>query len=139
MFQDNPVTGLLFLFGIFWAGMASGSMALPIGCLVGLSTSTLVAMMIEVDHTPLHEGLYGYNGILVGAALTTFLGSSPLLWTYLIFGAAVSTVAMLAISNVVKTWGVSALTSPFVFTTLILLDATYLLPEYWDLTAAAPR
>lgn len=112
MLQDNPGTGLLFLIGIFWSGIASRSMEVPLGCLLGLATSTLMAIILEIDQTALHEGLYGYNGILVGAALTTFLPSSPLLWIYLIFGAAISTIAMLAISNVVKTWGVSALTSP---------------------------
>jgi urea transporter len=51
------------------------------------------------------------------------------LWAYLIFGAAVSTITMLAIANVVKTWDVSALTAPFVLTTLILLLATYYFPN----------
>jgi urea transporter len=129
MFQDNPLTGLLFLIGIAWGGVASGSMEVTVGCLLGLVTSTAVAMMLGVDRSALHSGLYGYNGILVGAALATFLGSSPLMWVYVFFGAAISTVAMLAVSGVCKTWGVSALTFPFVLTTLILLLATYYFPN----------
>jgi urea transporter len=86
-------------------------------------------MWLGVDRQSLYSGPYGYNGILVGAVLTTFLASTPLLWVYLIFGAAVSMVIMLAISNVLKTWGLSALTAPFVLTTIILLLATYNSPN----------
>ena len=129
MFQDNPLTGLLFLIGIFWGGIASGSMEVTLGCLLGLATSTATAMMVRVDRSALQSGLYGYNGILVGAALATFVTPSPVLWAYLIFGAAISTVVMLAVSEVSKTWEVSALTFPFVLTTLILLLATYYFPH----------
>ena len=68
--------------------------------------------------------LYGFNGILVGLALATFLASGPLIWVYVILGAAVSVVGMLATTNVVKPWG-GALTFPFVLTTWLLLLATY--------------
>jgi urea transporter len=40
MFQDNPLTGLLFLIGILWGGIASGSMEVTIGSVVGLVTPT---------------------------------------------------------------------------------------------------
>ena len=43
----------------------------------------------------LAAGLYGYNGLLVGLALPTFLAPTPLLWLYVLLGAAVSVVAML--------------------------------------------
>ncbi|MDJ0113463.1 urea transporter, partial [Rhodococcus erythropolis] len=58
-------------------------------------------------------GLYGYNGILVGAAFPTFLAGGVMLWIYLVVGAAASTIAFLAVANVFKTWGVPALTFPF--------------------------
>src|SRR6188768_1570078 len=106
MFQDNPLTGLLFLIGILWGSIATGSMEVIVGSLVGLVTSTAIAMVLNVDKGALRSGLYGYNGILVGAGLTTFLGANPLLWAYLIFGAALSTIFMLAIANVLKTWDV---------------------------------
>ena len=50
---------------------------------------------------------------------------ATMLWVYVVLGAAVSVVVMLAIANVVKTWSVAALTAPFVLTTWLLLLATY--------------
>ena len=82
-----------------------------------------MAMWLRVDGDSLAEGLYGYNGILVGLALPTFLSPSPLLWAYVAIGAAVSVVAMLGTANVTKAWSVSALTFPFVITTWLLLLA----------------
>lgn len=37
----------------------------------------------------------GYNGVLVGLALATFLAPGPLLWVYVALGGAVSTIAIL--------------------------------------------
>ena len=48
-----------------------------------------------------------------------------LLWVYVVLGAMVSVVAMLAISQRHEGVGVSALTFPFVLTTWLMLLATY--------------
>ena len=88
------------------------------------SCATLTAQWLRVDEESLHAGLYGYNGILVGLALATFLAPSALMWVYVVLGAAVSVVVMLGTVNVVKPWG-GALTFPFVLTTWLLLLATY--------------
>ena len=93
MFQDNPVTGLLFIVGIAWGAIAADMPAVAIGAVVGLIVSTATAMLLRVDETSLETGLYGYNGILVGAAVPTFLQNEPLLWVYIVVGAAVSTVS----------------------------------------------
>ena len=50
----------------------------------------LTAQWLRVDEASLHSGLYGYNGILVGLALATFLAPGALLWVYVVLGAAVS-------------------------------------------------
>jgi urea transporter len=42
-------------------------------------------MIMHVNREGIQSGLYGYNGILVGAALATFFEPSLLLWAYLIF------------------------------------------------------
>jgi urea transporter len=49
----------------------------------------------------------------------------PETWFLLIIGAAFSTIAMLAVSHVMKLWGVPALTFPFVLTTWFLVLAAY--------------
>jgi urea transporter len=92
---------------------------------VALLAGTLTAQWLRVDAAGLAAGLYGYNAYLVGLALGTFLAVSPLWWLYVALGGAVSVVATLGTANVFKTWGVAALTAPFVLTTWLLLLATY--------------
>jgi urea transporter len=125
MLQDSPLTGLLFLVGLFWGAVAARTPEVAIGALIGLVVATGTAIFLRVDESSWRSGLYGYNGMLVGLALPTFLVADPLLWAYLVFGAAVSVVVMLAISNSMKAWSVSALTFPYVLTTWLLLLAAY--------------
>jgi urea transporter len=98
---------------------------IAIAGVLALVVATLTAQWLRVDEKALRDGLYGYNGILVGLALATFLTPGPLLWIYVVLGAAVSVVATLGTANAVKSLGVSALTFPFVLTTWLLLLATY--------------
>jgi urea transporter len=125
MFQDNPLSGLLFFIAIGWGSFVAGMPQVAIGGLVALLAGTLTAQWLRVDAAGLAAGLYGYNAYLVGLALGTFLAVSPLLWVYVAIGGAVSVVATLGTANVFKTWGVAALTAPFVLTTWLLLLATY--------------
>jgi urea transporter len=124
MFQDNPLTGALFLIAIAWGSYAAGVPQVAIAGVVAVIVATLTAQWLRVDDASLNAGLYGFNAVLVGLALATFLAPGPLLWVYVILGAAVSVVVMLATTNVVKPWG-GALTFPFVLTTWLLLLATY--------------
>src|SRR2546430_5000058 len=68
MFQNNPVTGLLFLIGIF-----INSPLLGLAGLIGLIVSTVTAILLRVDRTLVRAGLFGYNGILTGIGLAFFL------------------------------------------------------------------
>jgi len=124
MFQNNPLSGILFLVAIAWGSYAAGAPRVAIAGVVAVVMSNLTAQWLRADSGSLHSGLYGFNGVLVGLALATFLAPGPLLWVYVILGAAVSVVVMLATTNVVKPWG-GALTFPFVLTTWLLLLATY--------------
>jgi urea transporter len=124
MFQDNPLTGALFLIAIAWGSYAAGVPQVAIAGVVAVIVATLTALWLRVDGESLNAGLFGFNAVLVGLALATFLASGPLLWVYVILGAAISVVVMLATTNVVKPWG-GALTFPFVLTTWLLLLATY--------------
>ncbi len=125
MFQDNPLSGALFLAAVAWGSYAGGVPHVASAGLVALVVATLSALWLHVDEKSLRAGLYGYNGILVGLALATFLAPGPLLWAYVALGAIVSVVATLGTSNALKPWGVAALTFPFVLTTWLLLLATY--------------
>jgi len=124
MFQNNPLSGILFLAAIGWGSYAAGAPRVAIAGLLAVVVATLTAQWLRVDEASLHSGLYGYNGILVGLALATFLAPGALMWVYVVVGAAVSVVVMLGTANAVKPWG-SALTFPFVLTTWLLLLATY--------------
>ena len=125
MLQNNPLTGLLFIAGIFWGSLAEGNAAVGAGAIVGLAVATGTAILLSAEEVSLDQGLFGFNGILVGAAIPTFLVMSPATWLLLIIGAAVSTVAMLAIGHVTAMWGVPPLTSPFVLVSIALLLAAY--------------
>src|SRR6476620_1291980 len=61
MFQNNPLTGLLILVGIF-----VNSALLGLAGVIGLIISTLTALLLGADRTIIRAGLFGYNGILTG-------------------------------------------------------------------------
>jgi urea transporter len=125
MFQDNPLTGALFLAAIGWGSYAAGVPQVAIAGLLAVVVATLTAQWLHADEVSLNSGLYGYNAFLVGLALATFLAPSALLWGYVVVGAAASVVLQHEIINAIKPWGVSALTFPFVLITWFLLLATY--------------
>lgn len=139
MFQDNPLTGLLFLIGIAWGAIDADMIEVAIGSVVALLVATVTAMLLNVDPHSLRIGLYGFNGILVGAAVPTFLDvDGALMWAVIVVGAAVSTVVMLAIANVFATWGVPTLTFPFVLTTWFLMLGSYAFEKIDIASLSAP-
>jgi urea transporter len=120
MFQNNPLTGLLFL-----AGILVNSPKLAGAGLLGLAASTLAAHLLGADRALIGNGLFGFNGVLVGIGLAFFLEFDPLLAAYIVLGGAVSTVLMMALANLLGTWDMPALTAPFVLTAWLLLFAVY--------------
>jgi urea transporter len=124
MFQDNPLSGLLFFIAIGWGSWAAGEPEIAIGGLVALVAGTLMAQWLRVDAAGLNAGLYGFNAYLTGIALPTFMAPTPQLWVYVVLGGVVSVVVMLALVRVLKTWGVAVLTAPFVLVSWLLLLGT---------------
>jgi len=124
MFQDNPLSGLLFFIAIGWGSAVAGVPQVAIGGFVAVVVATLTANWLRVDDSALRAGLFGFNAYLVGLALPTFMAPSTTMWAYVVLGAAASVVITLALTNVFKTWSVSALTAPFVLTAWLLLAAT---------------
>jgi urea transporter len=120
MFQNNPLTGLLFLAGIFVNSAKFGGSAL-----LGLTAGTLAAYVLGADRAVIRAGLFGFNGVLVGIALAFFLRFDLLLVVYIVVGAVVSTVVMMALVNLLSGWDLPALTAPFVLVTWLLLAAVY--------------
>jgi urea transporter len=120
MFQNNPLTGLLFLVGIFVNSFKFGGTAL-----LGVATSTLAAHLLGADRGLIRAGLFGFNGVLVGIGLAFFLEFDVLLAVYIVLGAAVSTIVMMALINLLSPWDMPALTAPFVLAAWLLLFAVY--------------
>ncbi|MCL6263192.1 urea transporter [Craterilacuibacter sp. RT1T] len=125
-FMENALSGVCFLLAIAYASFDTGNWSTTLGALLGLAVATGTAYLIDSHDSAIAKGMYGFNGILVGVAVPTFLVAGPVMWVYLILGAAVSTVVMDAFSNVVsKNWGVAASTGPFVLTTWLLMLGAY--------------
>jgi urea transporter len=121
LFQDNPLSGLFFFVAIGWGSFAAGAPEVAIGGLLAIVVGTLTALWLRVDRAAVNAGLYGFNAYLVGIALPTFLAGSTLLWVYVVLGGALAAVVMLATTQVMRTWGVPALTAPFVLIAWLLL------------------
>lgn len=123
MFQDNMWTGLLFLCGIFWGAYEEGFPLVAWGALTGVLVSTLTGYILELPDQKGAQGLWGFNGALVGCAFPTFLGETWAMWIGLILCAAMTTWVRSGLDNVMGKWGVSSLTFPFVISTYIFLLA----------------
>lgn len=123
MFQPSAWTGILFLVGIFWGSYASGNGAVAWGALLGLVVSTVVGMVLRLPASDGTQGLWGFNGILVGCAFPTFLGSTVWVWLALILCSALTVWVRTGLNNVMAPWRVNSFTFPFVLCTWIFLSA----------------
>jgi len=120
MFQNNPITGLLFLVGIFINSYKCGLTAL-----LGLVVATLAASLLGAEETLIRNGLFGFNGVLTGIALSVFLQWDWHVAIYIILGAIVSTIVMMGLAKLLISWEMAPLTAPFVLTGWLLLFAIY--------------
>lgn len=121
MFQNNPLTGLLFLVGIF-----VNSALLGLAGVIGLLVSTLTAMLLRGDRALIRAGLFGYNGILTGIGLAFFLRWNATLVVYIVLASILSSVVMMALVNLMSSRDMPALTAPFVLSTWLFLFAVFM-------------
>src|SRR5215813_3606232 len=120
MFQNNPITGLLFLVGIFINSYEYG-----LSALLGLVVATPAAYLLGADRTLIRNGLFGFNGVLIGIALSVFVQWNWHLAVYIVLGAIVSTIVMVGLAKLLIIWDIAPLTAPFVLTAWLLLFALY--------------
>ncbi len=123
MFQDSMWTGILFLAGIFWGAYAAGMPAVAWGAVLGTVASTLAGYFLNLKDENGAQGLWGFNGVLVGCAFPTFMGSTVWMWIALVLCAAMTTWVRSAFNAVMSRWGISSFTFPFVFLTWVFLLA----------------
>lgn len=125
-FMENALTGALFFAAMAFASYASGVWATTIGAAVGVVVATATARVMACDDASVSSGLYGFNGVLVGAALPTFIATSPQLWVYVVVGAAASTVFTAAFSaTLTAKWDIPGSTGPFVLTGWLMVAGAY--------------
>jgi urea transporter len=107
MLQNSALSGSLFLVGIFY-----NSWLLGIGSLAGNIVGTFLAVVSGCPKDDIENGLYGFNGTLVGAAVFLFYEPNVVSIIALLLGAVLSTVIMRFISA-----RMPAFTAPFVIST----------------------
>lgn len=127
MFQQSAWTGLLFIAGIFWGSYAANAPQVAWGALLGLLASSFAGWIIGEYAQDGIDGLWGFNGILVGCAFPTFLAPVPLMWVSLICCAMLTTWMRRGFNNVTAQFKINSLTFPFVFCTWVFLLAARVL------------
>ena len=128
IFMNSPRTGLLNVAALCWGAWAGGtSWAVVAGALAGLALATAAAQAAGLDRAARGAGLYGFNGLLVGAALPSLLATTPALWALLALAALASTALTWALARLLQPLALPGLTFPFIATTWLAL---WLAP-YW--------
>lgn len=87
MFQNNAFSGLLMLIGIFLNSWEMGILALS-----GNIISTLTAYFSGYGRDDIKNGLYGFNGTLVGIAVGVFMELS------------IGSLLLMAVASCISTW-----------------------------------
>lgn len=87
MFQNNALSGLLMLIGIFLNSWQMGILAVS-----GNIISTLTAYFSGYGRDDIKDGLYGFNGTLVGIAVGVFMELS------------LGSLLLMVVSSCISTW-----------------------------------
>lgn len=112
MLQENALTGLLLLVGIFY-----GSISMGLAALLATVCGSLTARALGLGNTNLLKGLYGFSAALVGVAVMLFLRPSLVAWAIVIVGAALAAV----LQHLFIKLKIPAFTLPFVLVTWLIL------------------
>ena len=71
VFQNNPLTGIIFIIAVFYNSPVYGVFAL-----LGTTVATLTGMALKADRGLLSAGLFGFNGMLLGIGLSAYLSAN---------------------------------------------------------------
>ena len=139
---NNPVAGIFILLGICFPSPLVGVH----GCL-GLLGATVTAFLLQLDPHAISSGLFGYNGLLVGMAMATFLtrdgADAGILVASVLLGS-LTTVINLSLGNcLVPTFKTPPFTLAFNITMLLMLLASknmshFAMPHHSSTPAATP-
>ncbi|MDF5756115.1 urea transporter [Spongiactinospora sp. TRM90649] len=118
-FQGKWYVGLTFLIGLLVASRVAG-----IAAFVSSAIGMIVAWILGAPAADIGAGLYGYNAVLAGLALTgVFVAVTPWGVLYAVLAAIGATVLTAALNNFFEPFQGSTLTWPFVLVTWFFLAA----------------
>jgi len=123
MFQPGMGCSLFFLAGIFWGAWVEGRMAVAWGAVAGSFAATLTGRLLRLESDEGVQGLWGFNGVLVGCAFMTFLRPTPLCWAAMVLCAASTVWVRRGMNRMTAPWRINSLTMPFVWMTWLFLSA----------------
>jgi urea transporter len=87
MLQENAITGLFFLIGIFYSSIFMG-----IGAILSVLCGTMTAKLLKYNEAEIQQGLYGFSAALVGVALPFYFEPALVVWIAVILGSALATI-----------------------------------------------
>jgi urea transporter len=105
MFQNNIITGLIFLFAIF-----VNSRTVALYALYGSLLGGMFALLLSLPLAAINMGIFGYNGVLCGIALGEKKRNA-------FFLASIAVVLSVVLCQGFITMNILALTAPFVLAT----------------------
>ncbi|WP_253271152.1 urea transporter [Sporosarcina sp. D27] len=133
IFIENTITGFLILLAITVTSLHLGIIAL-LSAMIG----TLVAKIGGADKKMVSQGLMGYNSVLTGLALDSFL-SGHNVWIVALIGAAVAAVLTAMMMHFIGNIGIPILTFPFILLTWFILLAAYKFDSITLSSSLAPQ
>lgn len=89
--------------------------------LIGSAIGVAMAILTKLPTAETRAGLHGFNQVLVMIALTSFVPLTPQAFMMAVFATVSCCFVMPALQRIFGTWGLPALTGPFVFTAWIFL------------------
>lgn len=116
---ENPVSGLIILIAITIANYRLGIMAL-LSALIGTS----VGYGAGADKSIVEKGLFGYNSVLIGLSLSSFLTGNTR-WVVALAIAGFVAVFAAAMMSFLEKLKLPAFTFPYIILTWLILLASY--------------
>lgn len=136
-FNDNPISGLLFIIGCFVGSVQHGVASLT--CAV---VAAIVAYLIGVPKLSLRLGLYTFNPALAGLGLALFVfpgqGITPQLLIYSAIGGILCVFLTAAFAGFLSKLNVPSLALPYCTVLMILVPASLLLTNMNASTSVIP-
>lgn len=122
IFINNPVSGLLLLLALLVQSLPMAAYTL-----IGIVAANLFARALGCERESRRNGIFGFNGALVGSAIGAFAdhgaGSAPLAWALLVAGGACLTTVLVHTlgRRLHSATGLPPLTLPFCVVTWLAL------------------